>query len=131
MNIALWIVQALLAIAFLAAGILKTVTPVDQMAAQAAWVSAVPAFVPKLAGISEILGAVGLLLPSVTRIKPMLTPLAALGLLTVMLLAALLHLSLGELGELVINLVLGSLALFVAWGRGKKLPLQPRTAATR
>jgi uncharacterized membrane protein YphA (DoxX/SURF4 family) len=128
MNIALWVVQGLLAALFLMAGGMKALTPVADLAAQdnMAWVNAVPAFVPKLAGISELLGALGLILPSLTRIKPMLTPIAAAGLALVMLLAAALHASLGEFPAIGVNLALGGLAAFVAWGRAKKVPITPR-----
>jgi len=72
------------------------------------------------------LGALGLILPAATRIQARLTPLAAAGLVTVMLLAALLHVSRGELGVLPVNLVLGGLAGFVAVGRAKLAPIPPR-----
>ena len=86
----------------------------------------IPEFAVRLAGLAEMLGAVGLILPSVTRIMPKLTPAAAAGLATVMLLAAVLHISRGELQMLVPTIVLGSLAAFVAWGRFKKLPIEPK-----
>lgn len=126
MNIALWVLQSLLAAAFGMAGAMKTFTPVDQLAAQMTWVAAVPAFVPKLAGISEILGALGLILPSALRIQPKLTPVAAGGLALVMVLAAGLHASLGEWGALAPNFVLGGLAAFVAYGRTKLVPIAPK-----
>ena len=126
MKIALWVVQVLLAGLFLMAGSMKAMTPVAELATEMPWVATVPAFVPKLAGFAEILGAIGLILPAATRIKPNLTPLAGLGLATVMLLAAILHVSLGEFGMLPANLVLGGLALFVWWGRTKKAPIAER-----
>ena len=69
-------------------------------------------------------GAIGLILPAATKIKPTLTPLAALGLLTIMILAMAFHLSRGEAQALPINMVLGGLAAFVAWGRTKKAPIR-------
>ena len=71
-------------------------------------------------GISEFLGAIGLILPAATKIKPSLTPLAALGLLTIMILAMAFHLSRGEVQATPVNIVLGGLAAFVAWGRTKR-----------
>jgi putative oxidoreductase len=65
-------------------------------------------------------------LPAATRIKPWLTPLAALGLVIVMALAAITHVAIGEPGAIVAPLVLGSLAAFVAWGRGRRATLAPR-----
>ena len=80
----------------------------------------------RVIGVAELLGALGLILPAATRVKPMLTPLAASGLATVTLLAAIFHISRGELGALPIPLVLGGLAAFVAWGRAAKAPIAPR-----
>ena len=73
----------------------------------------------------ELAGGLGLILPAATRIRPLLTPLAATGLLTIMVLAAGFHLSRGESGPL-INFTFGAMAAFIAWGRFKKAPLQAR-----
>ena len=75
---------------------------------------------------AELLGGIGLVLPAATRIMPKLTPLAALGLLTVMLLAMLTHVTRGEFSALGANVMLGGLAAFVAWGRLAKSPIAPR-----
>jgi hypothetical protein len=77
-------------------------------------------------GASELLGGLGLVLPAATRIKPALTPLAGAGLITVMVLAALFHLTRGEFGAIPGNVILGSLAAFVAWGRWAKVRIMPR-----
>lgn len=126
MNIALWIVQALLAFAFLAAGGMKLATPVDQLAEQMAWVASVPSFVPKVIGLLEVLGAVGLILPSALRIQPQLTPLAAGGLVLTMLGAIGTHVALGELAQTPPGIVLGALAAFVAWGRAGQVTIEPK-----
>jgi putative oxidoreductase len=125
LRIALWIVQVLLALAFTGAGLTKLLTPIAELAANMDWVNALPGLV-RFIGAAEFLGAVGLILPALTRIKPGLTPLAAAGLTVVMLLAAPFHLSRGEIGAIVPNLILGTLAAFVAWGRFKKAPIAPR-----
>ena len=125
MNISLWIVQVLLAVVFGMAGALK-MTPIDTLAQQLAWASTVPELLVRFIGVSELAGAIGLILPSVTRIRPGLTPLAAAGLVVVMILAAGFHISRGEIGALPINFILGGLAAFVAWGRTKKAPIRPR-----
>lgn len=78
-------------------------------------------------GISELLGGIGLLFPSILRIKPILTPLAALGLFIVMVLALAYHIYKGENNLLGINLILGAIALFIGWGRYKKVPIQPKS----
>jgi hypothetical protein len=67
-----------------------------------------------------------LILPAATRIKPSLTPLAAIGLTTVMALASITHLVRGEVQMLPVTILLGGLAAFVAWGRSRKAPIAPR-----
>lgn len=128
MRIALWIVQVLLAVVFFAAGSMKAFTPMPDLATQMPGLEELPSFVPRLAGISEILGAVGLVLPAATRIRPGLTPLAAAGLMVVMLLAAIFHLSRGEVFAVPVNLLLGGLAGFVLWGRTTRATVAGRTA---
>ncbi|MDX2245813.1 MAG: DoxX family protein [Bacteroidia bacterium] len=127
MNIASWIVQGLLALAFVAAGFLKTFTPIDQLAQQMVWVPDVPSWVPRLAGIAEILGAIGLIVPSLTRIQPKMTVYAAYGLIAVMVLAAIFHLSRGEGSMVVPNIIFSLLAGFVAWVRTSKAPIAPKS----
>src|SRR5436309_2140810 len=79
-SVALWIAQALLALLYLAAGGAKLTQPIDALAATMSFVTHVPEAVTRLIGTLEVLGAVGLILPAATRIKPWLTPLAAVGL---------------------------------------------------
>jgi putative oxidoreductase len=124
--IMLWIAQILLFAAFAMAGFLKTTTPLDQLAGMMPWVGAVPGGLVRFIGCAELAGAIGVLLPAVTRVQPGLTPLAALGLLTVMLLASIFHLSRGEAQVLPTNAVLGGLAAFVAWGRSRRAPIAAR-----
>jgi uncharacterized membrane protein YphA (DoxX/SURF4 family) len=113
----LWGVQGLLALAFLGAGVMKSTTPLADLAKQMPWVADAPSFLPRFIGVSELLGAVGLILPAALRIAPILTPIAASALTLVMVLASLTHASYGEWGALPVNAVLGGLAAFVAWGR--------------
>lgn len=123
MNIALWIVQGLLALAFCAAGFMKGFSPTAELAANMPWINDVPSWVPRLAGIAELLGGLGLILPSVLRIQPRLTVMAAWGLVAVMVLAAIFHISRGEYDALLPNIILGGLAGFVAYGRSKLHPI--------
>ena len=116
MNVAVWIVQSLLAAAFGMAGAMKLATPYEALAEQMSWAAHVPAAGVKLIGLVEVLGALGLVLPSALRIKPWLTPLAAAGLVSTMIAAAGLHISIGEAAMIAPNLVLGTLAALVAWG---------------
>ncbi len=125
-NVSLWIAQALLAAMFGMSGVMKLMTPIDALAQQMPWVASVPDLLVRFIGLSELAGALGLILPSVTRIRPALTPLAAAGLIVVMVLASGLHISRGETQMVPINLVLGALAAFVAWGRTKKARIHAR-----
>ena len=125
LHIALWVVQVLLAVAFGMAGVMKTTTPIAVLAEKMAWVSSAGGLV-RFIGASELAAAVGLILPSATRIRPGLTPLAAAGLVLIMILAMPVHIARGEFSALPINLALGGLAAFVAWGRTRRAPILPR-----
>ncbi len=129
MKYLLWIVQILVAVVFVAAGAMKLLTPATELAQSMAWVSDVPSWLVQLIGVAEVAGGLGLLLPALTRIQPQLTPLAGAGLVLVMLLASLFHLSRGEVGLIVPNLVLLALAAFVAYGWWKLLPIASRSAS--
>lgn len=117
MNVALWIVQALLAIVFLMAGSMKLFRARDDLVGTMAWVKDFsPAFV-KLIGALEILGAVGIVLPLAIHVLPVLTPAAAIGFAALMIGAMLVHVGRREAGLVVPPFVLGALASFVAYGR--------------
>ena len=123
MNIALWILQGLLAVAFLIAGSFKLLTPAEEMVAMG---MTVPTLVLRIAGITELLGALGLVLPSALRIQPRLTPIAA-SLLTFQVgLAVVVHLIMGEVDAIVPPLFLLVLCGIVAYGRFNKLPILAR-----
>jgi uncharacterized membrane protein len=126
LHIVLWIVQGLLAVMFLMAGFMKSFTPIEKLAESLPWVKEFSPALVRFIGISELLGALGLILPSMLRIKPQLTPVAALGILIIMVLATGFHLMRAENEALPITVIIGALALFVAWGRYKKLPIQPK-----
>ena len=126
LHLGLWVVQGLLGAMFLAVGAMKATQPIAVLVDTLGWPAAVPAALVRVIGVAELLGGLGLILPAATRVKPMLTPLAGVGLAMVMLLATIFHISHGELGALPIPLVLGGLAAFVAWGRAAKAPIAPR-----
>ena len=115
MTYALWIVQALLALVFLFAGGMKLVLPLEKMAGPVE----LPGWLLRFIGVCEVLGALGLILPSVLRIRPGLTPLAACGLVIIMI------------GATVISLIVGLLAVFVAYGRSRLAPIGGSDAALR
>lgn len=126
LHITLWVLQVLLGALFLATGLMKLATPIAQLATSLPWVTDVPATLVRFIGLAELAGALGLLLPSLTRIRPNLTPLVALGLVAVMVLAIPFHLSRGEAMVLPMNLILAMLAGVIAWGRSRKAPIQAR-----
>lgn len=117
MNIALWVVQILLALVFLMVGTLKVTQPKEKMAKNMEWVKVTPTWAIRLLGILEILGAIGLILPIVTGILPWLTALAAVGLVLVMVGAIILHGRQREFPQLGGTVVILLLALFVVYGR--------------
>lgn len=116
-NIVLWIVQGLLALAFLMAGLMKATQPKEKLAERMGWVRDFSGGAIKLIGALEVLGAFGLLLPMLTGILPWLTPLAAVGLALTMIGAAFTHLRRKEYPGAVINVVLLALSMFAAYGR--------------
>ncbi len=131
MKYGLWIVQVLLALAFVAAGVMKLTMPVDQLAQNMVWVSAVPVWLVRFIGLAELAGGLGIILPALTRIQPHLTPLAGAGLVLVQILAIGFHLTRGEFSYIVVNIVLLALAAFVAYGRWQVAPIAPRTTSPK
>lgn len=118
MNVALWIVQILLAAAFLGAGTLKALRPKEELGKQMTWVHPFPPASIKAIGIIEVIGALGLILPWATGIAKVLTPLAAVGLAIAMVGALITHIRLKEYPkELIAPSILLVLSLFVAIGR--------------
>jgi DoxX-like family len=127
LSIALWGAQILLALAFGFFGFTKATGDLAVLSQMMTWIPSVPGAFIRFIGIAEILGAVGMILPALTRIKPILTPLAALGFATIQALAIGLHAARGETAFTIdLNMPLLALALFVMWGRGRKLPIAPR-----
>ena len=122
-NISLWIAQGLLAAMFIMAGAMKATQPIEALAESLPWVTTTPLALVRFIGISELLGGIGLLLPSILRIKPSLTVWAAVGLAVVMVLAAGFHASRGEFSAIGANAMFMAIAAFIAWGRSKKAPI--------
>ena len=121
MNRVLWIVQGLLALLFLFAGGAKLAVPLDDLAAQ----SGLPGALLLIVAVAEVLGALGLVLPALLRIRPGLTPLAAAGLVVIMLGATALTaagVGGGDARQALFPLVVGLLAAFVAYGRRQRAP---------
>ncbi|MET9994859.1 DoxX family protein [Streptomyces mutabilis] len=118
MNVTLWIIASILAVAFLLAGLMKAGQPKEKLAASGmAWVEDYSAGAVKAIGAVEVLGALGLVLPAAFDIAPILVPLAATGLAITMLGAAIVHGRRKENQMIGANVVLLLLAAVVAWGR--------------
>jgi uncharacterized membrane protein YphA (DoxX/SURF4 family) len=122
MNIALWILQALLALLFLNAGFLKAFKPIQEIAPTIFWAPLLPEPLVRFIGISELLGAIGLILPAALKIRPQLTTVAGAGLTLVMLMANIYHISRGELFVLPMTGILLLLLAFITYGRWKLIP---------
>jgi putative oxidoreductase len=127
-TITLWALQVLLALFFLMAGFNHGIRPIEEAAKTSPWITGIPAGLARFIGFAELAGAIGLILPSATRIKPWLTPLAAVGLAIIMALAVPFHIMRGESNVIGIHVIVTALSSFVAWGRFRKAPVAPRGA---
>jgi uncharacterized membrane protein YphA (DoxX/SURF4 family) len=125
MKIALWIAQGLLAALFLFAGGVKLIMPIEEMLKQMP--IPLPGWFVRFTGIVELLGALGLIFPWLLRIRPGLTPLAAAGLVIVMIGATAYNLAAGDVASALITLVVGLLCAFVAYGRWRLTPPSTRS----
>jgi uncharacterized membrane protein YphA (DoxX/SURF4 family) len=117
MNITLWVLASLLAAAFLGAGLPKVTQPKEKLTTYMKWAEPLPVGAVKALGALEILAAIGLILPPVTGIAPVLAPLAAVGLAIIMAGAIVIHAPKKEWTNVGINALLLILAVIVAWGR--------------
>ena len=116
MNTALWIVQGLLSAMFVMAGVMKSTQPKEKLA-KMAWTARQTSGMIKFIGVSELLIGLGLILPQLTGILPILTPIAAIALCLIMVLAAVDHYKSKEMKEIGFNVFVIALAAFVAYGR--------------
>lgn len=126
MHVTLWIAQGVLAATLLWAAYMKLFVPIAQLSAMWPWTAQIPALAVKLTGVVDLLGAVGLVLPAMLRIKPGLTPIAAVGIIVLMVCASVFHISRGEASVIGVNIFFTVVALFIAWGRWKKAPIVSR-----
>jgi uncharacterized membrane protein YphA (DoxX/SURF4 family) len=122
MNLALWIIQALLAALFIFGGGMKLVLPLEKLTGPVA----LPGLFLRFIGVCELLGGLGLILPSLLRIRPGLTPLAAVGLVIIMIGATWITISTGDVATAVVPFVVGILAAFIAYGRSRLAPIRPK-----
>ena len=117
MNVVLWIIQIVLAVAFLFAGVTKVSQPKEKLRERMAWVDDFSPNTVRFIGTMEVLGALGLVIPAATGIAPILTPIAAVGLVIIMVGAAITHVRRKEPAIVPVNAILLVLAAVVAWGR--------------
>ena len=127
MNVVLWILQVLLAVAFFAHGWLLLAPPPD---IAPLLLESLPRWFWVFLGVAEICAAVGITLPGVSRIQPWLVTWAAVGIMIVMVSATVWHLARAEWSSAVVTLLLLAMATFVTYGRTRLLPIRARYAAT-
>ena len=117
MNAALWAVQVILAIMFMMAGTMKLMKSKADLAEKMGWVEDFSQSTIRLIGAAEVMGALGLILPALTGIAPILTPLAASGLAVITMGAMVVHLRRREYPLALMGMMLAAMSVFVAWGR--------------
>ena len=120
LNIFLWITQIVLAIIFIWGAWMKLFTSVDKLSAMWPWVAQIPLALLKFTAIVDLLGGIGLILPALLRIKPTLTPIAAVAIIVLMVVSTIFHISRGEVSVIGANIIFALFAAFIAWGRFKK-----------
>jgi uncharacterized membrane protein YphA (DoxX/SURF4 family) len=125
LSIALWTSQGILAALFVFSGVMKFVMPVEQMTKQIPVSGAFVHFI----GVCELLGGIGLIVPALFRIWPILTPIAASGLVIIMAGATVFTIPMGWIA--VIPFLIGVIALFIAYGRFRLKPVQSRLLPTK
>jgi hypothetical protein len=117
MNTALWIAQGVLGAMMIMAGFMKSLQPKEKLAPKLPWVKDFSVATVKFVGVSELLGGIGLIVPWATGILPILTPIAAIGIGVIMVLAAVYHFQHKEYPGIGINVFLAAIAAFIAYGR--------------
>ena len=121
LNITLWVAQIIVAVLLLWAASVKLLKPINDIPAMWPWAGQVSSTLVRFTGVVDLLGALGLILPPVFRLKPILTPLAAVGVVVLMICASIFHISRGEGSQIGINIVVLMIAAFIAWGRFKTI----------
>jgi uncharacterized membrane protein YphA (DoxX/SURF4 family) len=122
MTIALWIVQVLLGVLFIFGGVSKLLMPLEELTKQIG----LPGWFIQFISVAEVLGGLGLILPSLLRVAPGLTPLAAACLVIIMIGAVLITIASGAVVSALFPLAVGLLLVFVAYGRWRVAPIRAR-----
>lgn len=126
LHIALWSAQALVSAAFCAIGLMKLLTPVDELSQTIAWAGEYPIWFLRGIAVIDIAGGLGMIVPSLTRIKPNLTCIAAACSAVLQVGAIVFHVSRGESNLIGLNILLLTLIAFIYWGRSVKAVIRPR-----
>lgn len=125
-NVLLWIAQILISTSLLWAACIKLFQPIEQLEIMWPWTGDIPSGFVRLTGVIDLLGALGVILPSVFRFKPILAPIAAIGIILLMIAASIFHISRGEGSQIGFNIVFALIAAFISYGRLKLVPIQTR-----
>ncbi|HEU4894469.1 MAG TPA: DoxX family protein [Acidimicrobiia bacterium] len=121
----LWGLQWLVGLYFIAIGVMHFIVP-EGLPTQLSWMYELDDSLHAVSGVAEILGGLGLIVPSLTRVAPWLTPLAALGLMVVMVGAVIWHAARGEVVNIAVNVVNLGVLGYIAYGRWRLVPIEPR-----
>jgi len=119
MNIILWIAQVFVAAGFIWVAAIKLFQPIEKIAAMWPWTGEVPSLMVRLLGVVDLLGGLGLILPSLLHIKPRLTAFTAIAIIALMVCAGIFHIARGEAAVIGVNIFFAVIAAFIAWGRLK------------
>jgi len=122
----IWLEQFILAALFIFSAFMKITAPIPELAKMMPWTGDHSELFVRFIGFVDLAGGLGILLPSLTRILPRLTVLAALCCSVLQVFAMIFHLSRGEAAVIILNIFMLSLSLFVLWGRARKAPISPR-----
>lgn len=123
LNVALWVAQLVLGASFIWAGMMKLFQPIEKLSEMWLWTSQVPVALLKLTGIVDLLGGIGLILPSLLRFMPKVVPMTAIAIVVLMVCASIFHIARGEASQIGANFVFVLIAAFIAWGRRSKVPI--------
>jgi hypothetical protein len=121
LNIALWIAQGLIFVSFVSFGCMKLFMPVGQLAAMWVWPGQLPVPFLRFMGVVDAAGGIGVLLPALTRVRPRLTVIAALGCTALQVCAIIFHVYRGEAFVTPLNFILLALCVFILWGRAREV----------
>ena len=124
-HIILWVAQIVLAVLLISGTVMKFL-PIEKISAMMPWTGQVPVLFVRFLGLIDLAGATGLILPALLRIKPQLTSWAAVGIIALMICAIVFHISRGETSVIGMNVFTILVALFIAWGRFKKVPVNSK-----